>query len=404
MITYQYKARDKFGKLITGLMSGESEGIVADKLKEMGYIPVSIKEAQAPIAFGRFLDRFKGLSSSDVNMFTRQFATLQRAGIPILSSLRALREEVTNKKFKDIIGQVGRDIEAGTSLSAAIEKQPLAFNPLYVNMIKSGEASGTLDQVLERLATLGEYEEKIRLRIKAATRYPIIVVMAIISGFLTLTTLVMPRFAKIYSQFAVVLPLPTRILLWLNFAITKYWWLLIILSGILIYAFKKFINSKGGRILWDNFKLKVPVFGPLVLKLIMSRFTRITGSLLKTGVPLTEILTLASGGVGNVIVARAIENIKKSVSEGKGFSEPMRISGMFTPTVIQMVSVGEQTGKLEELLLRVSDYYDSQAEYTINNLASLIEPALIFILGCAVLLMALGIFLPLWNLMNLFRR
>lgn len=385
-------------------MGGESESIVAVKLKEMGYIPVSIKEAQMPRAFGRFLDRFRRLRSYDVNMFTRQFATLQRAGIPVLSSLGALREEATNKNFKDIIGQVSRDIEAGTSLSAALEKQPVVFNPLYVNMIKSAEASGTLDQVLERLAALGEYEEKIRLRIKAATRYPIIVIIAIITGFLILTTLVVPRFAKIYSQFAVVLPLPTRILLCLNFVITKYWWLLIILVGILIYTFNKFINTKGGRILWDNFKLKVPVFGPLVLKLIMSRFTRISGNLLKTGVPLTEVLSLTSRGVGNVIVSRTIENIKKSVNEGKGLCEPMRISQMFTPTVVQMVSVGEQTGKLDELLLHVSDYYDAQVEYIINNLTSLIEPILIFILGCAVLLMALGIFLPLWNLMNLFRR
>lgn len=404
MGTYQYKARDKFGKLINGLMTAESESIIAAKLKEMNYIPVSIKAAKMPGALGGFLDRFRKVSLSDVNMFTRQLAALQRAVIPILSSLRVLREEAKNKNFKDILGRVIRDIEAGLSLSSALEKHPAIFNPLYVNIIKAAEASGTLEQSLERLAAIGEYEEKIRLRIKAATRYPIMVVVAIIIGFLILTTLVVPRFAKIYSQFTVALPLPTRILLWLNFAITKYWWLLIILVGILIYLFNKFINTLKGRILWDNFKLKVPIFGPLVLRLIMSRFTRITGMLMKSGVGLFEILDLARGGVGNVIVSRTIENIKKSVSEGRGLSEPMRISGMFTPTVMQMVSVGEQTGKLDELLLHVSDYYDTQVEYTINNLTSLIEPILIFILGCAVLLMALGIFLPLWNLMDLFRR
>jgi type II secretory pathway component PulF len=319
-------------------------------------------------------------------------------------SLKTISDGSINKNLKDIIGQVVRDIEAGANLSSALSKYPVVFRPLYVNMIKVAEASGTLEQALQRLTTLGEYEEKFRSRIKAATRYPIIVVIAIVIGFLILTTLVVPRFAKIYSQFTTALPLPTQILIWLNLAMMRYWWALIITAGICIFVFKKFINTEKGRVLWDNFKLKIPVFGPLELKLIMSRFTRIMGTLMKSGVDLFQVLDLSSDGVGNVIVLRTIGNIKKSVSEGKGLSEPMKLSGIFPPIVVQMVSVGEQTGKLDELLLHVSNYYDAQAEYTVSNLTSLIEPVLILVLGCAVLFMALGIFLPMWSLMNLFKR
>jgi len=404
MATYQYKARDKFGKSINGLMDAESEGQIASKLREMRYVPVSIKPAQESSGLSSFMNRFRRIRLFEVNMFTEQLAVLQKAGVPILLSLKTINEGTINKNLKDIIGQVSRDIEAGANLSSALAKHPAVFKPLYVNMIKTAEASGTLGQVLERLVALGEYEEKFRLRIKAATRYPILVVIAIIIGFLILTTLVIPRFTKIYSQFSAAWPLPTRMLIWLNLAITRYWWVMIIAGGACILAFQKFINTEKGRILWDNFKLKVPVFGPLELKLIMSRFTRIMGTLMKSGVGLFEILDLSSDGVGNVIVFRTIENIKKSVSEGKGLSEPMRISGIFPPIVVQMISVGEQTGKLDDLLMHVSDYYDAQVEYTVSNLTALIEPFLICILGCAVLFMALGIFLPMWNLMNLFRR
>ena len=230
------------------------------------------------------------------------------------------------------------------------------------------------------------------------------VVAAIIIGFVVLTTMVVPRFANIYGQFAVKLPLPTRILLGLNYALTHYWWAIIGLVIMGSVVLQRLIHSRKGRIWWDGFKLKVPVFGPLVLKLVMARFTRLTGSLMKSGVGLFEILSLVREGVGNAQVSRTIESLIKSISEGKGLSEPMRASRMFSPIVVQMVSVGEQSGKLDELLLSASDYYDAQVKYTVENLTSLIEPILIFVLGCAVLFMALGIFLPMWDLMSLFRR
>lgn len=404
MQTYQYKARDKFGKPISGSINADSQDAVAVKLKESGYVIISIKEQEKETPVAKVFARFRRIGFTELNMFTRQFYTLQKAGLTILSSLIALRDQTTNRAFKDVITQIAKDIEGGLTLSGALEKHPQIFSPIYINMIRSGETSGTLDGMLERLAVLGEHEEEIRIKIKAATRYPIIVVCSIIIGFLVLTTLVIPRFAKIYAQFTTKLPLPTQILLTIYYVLKNYWWLLIILVAASIFFFRKLINTKEGRFWWDGLKLKIPIFGPLMLKLYMSRFSRLTGILMHSGVPLLHIFDLTSAGVGNKILSQTLDNIKMSVNEGKGMSGPMKVSGVFPPIVVQMVSVGEQTGKVDELLLHVSDYYDSEINYTINNLASLIEPILIFVLGCGVLFMALGIFLPMWNLMNLFKK
>jgi len=402
MQTYKYKARDRFGKAVNGVMDANSEELVAAKLKEAGYAPVSIQKTKGATEVSRFLGRLKGVKLSEVNMFTRQFFSLQKAGLPILSSLEGLEDQTENKIFKEIISQISRDIESGMDLSAALAKHPKVFSEIYVSMIKVGEASGTLDDTFERLAILGEREEEIRASIKAATRYPVIVVCAITIGFLILTTLVVPRFARLYGSFSVALPIPTQILIWINLAVTKFWHFTIIILGTLSFLFYKYINTQRGRFWWDNLKLKVPVFGPLILKLSMSRFARITGILMKSGVPILKILELASAGAGNVIISRALDNIRISVSDGRGMVEPMKFSGMFPPVVTQMVSVGEETGKIDELLVHVADYYDAQANYTIENLTALIEPILILVLGCGVLLMALGIFLPMWNMMRLF--
>jgi len=404
MPNYQYKSRDKFSKQASGVMEAENENAVAQRLIQLGFTPVSIREVKKADRALKFSGSAIRVKSSELNMFTRQLATLQKAGLPILLSLNALREQAQNKVFKEVISQIIRDIESGLSLSGVLEKYPKIFNGLYINMVASGEANGRLDQVLERLASLSEHDETIRLRIKSSTRYPIIVVIAMIVGFITLTILVVPRYAKIYEQYTTALPLPTQILLGINYAVTKFWWLLIILGAAAHLLFKQYLNTKIGRFRWDGLKLKVPVFGPLVLKLSISRFTRITGTLMRSGIPILKIMDIAAGSTGNEVVSKAISNIKNNVMEGKGMSEPMKVSGLFPPIVTQMVSVGEDTGKLDELLIHVSNYYDEQVDYTINNLTSLIEPILIFVLSLVVLFMALGIFLPMWNLMSIFKR
>jgi MSHA biogenesis protein MshG len=404
MDLFQYKARDKFNKPIHGLLSASSIDLVAVKIKSMGYVPISIAPKKKRAEYLNKVFSRKKVSFFELNIFTRQLYTLQKAGISILVAMAALKEQANDPFFKKVIGQISTDIEAGVSLSSALEKYPQIFNQMYINMIKIGEASGRLDEILERLTILGEHEERVRLRIKVATRYPLIVITALGIGFIILTTFVVPRFAKVFSQFHVSLPLPTRILLGTHYLIVNYGWMILILIISAAFIFPQLVRTKKGRWRWDSIKLKIPVFGPLISKLILSRFTRILSTLLSSGVPILQILDLASGSAGNVVLARVIDDMKVSVNQGKGMLPVIKESGIFPTVVVQMVSVGEETGRISELLGHVADYYDEQTEYIINNLVSLIEPILIFILGCGVLLMALGIFLPMWNLISLFKK
>jgi type II secretory pathway component PulF len=405
MGTYRYKARDKFGKLISGVVEAASENALVMQLEQKHCVTLQIVPIKKKEKTGHFLDRLKfgRVRFSDLNTFTRLLFTLQNAGLPILTSLHAIREQTLNPSFKGVIGEVAKDVEEGGKLSSALEKHPRVFNDLYVNMIHSGEISGRLPEVLERLAVLGEHDEAIRLRVKSALRYPAIVVAAIIIAFLILITYVVPRYESLFSKYDTKLPLPTLILLGLNYAITKYWWMSLLVIGALVFLIRYIIRTPKGSLLWNTLQLKIPVFGPLRLKLYMSRFSRITGTLLSSGVPILQILDLVSQSINNIIVSEAIKGIRESVNTGKGMLEPMKASGLFPPIVSQMVSAGEETGKLDTLLIHISEYYDAQIDYTINNMVALIEPLLILVMGSAVLGMALGIFMPMWNLMRLFK-
>lgn len=387
-----------------GVLGAESEKAVIVKLEQMGYVPITIFPSKAEQPLDIFLDFFEGVKSSELNMFTRLLFTLQRAGLPLLSSLNALKEQTSNKRLKDTIEQIATDIEGGSNLSSALARHPKVFDDLYVSMVRSGEASGKLSEILERLSILGEHDERVRMRVKSAMKYPVIIVSGIIIGFLALVTLVIPRFQDLYSQFTTTLPLPTQILLGINTMVTKFWWLMILSVAGAIFLFKKIIKNAKGMFWWDSVRLKMPILGPLLLKLIMSRFCRIMGTLLRSGVPILQILDLVAGTVGNVVIVQIMDKIKKSVNEGSGMLEPMKASGMFPVVVTQMVAAGEETGKLDDLLLHVADYYDSEIEYTIDNFVSLIEPILIFVLGIGILFMALGVFLPMWSLMDLFKK
>jgi len=402
MPNFKYKARDKFSKLVTGSIAADSQADAAKKLTEMGYTPVSISEVRE-LGADKILSKYKRVGLEEVSTFTRQLYSLQKAGVPLLSSLEAVSVQMKNQYFKLVIEEISRDIRGGISFSEALKKHTGVFDEVYVNMIKAAEAGGLMVEILARLTELIEQEIDTRARIKSATRYPMIAFFVLCVGFLIVVAFVIPRFASVYSQFNATLPLPTRILIGLNLAVQKFWYLFILIIAALIFGFRRFVNSNTGRPVWDNFKLKVPVIGPLVEMLVMSRFARVTAVLLKSGVPILEVLSLVSGSTGNIIISRAIENIKKSVVQGKGMSEPMKVSNLFSPIVVQMVYIGEQSGKVDELLLSVADYYDRESGYMIKNLTTYIEPILIFVLATMVLMMALGIFMPMWNLIRVFK-
>ena len=401
MKNFRYKARDKFGKSVVGELSGENKNAVASHLSATGYIPISIEEATP--GQKTLFTFFKGVRLEELNSFTRQLATMQKAGVPLLLSFNAIEKQITNKYFKDIIKEIGSHIEGGMSLSEAFAKFPAVFNELYISMVRVGEAGGLLDEVLERLADFGDKELDTQNRIKVATRYPILTMIALAGAFILLVTFVIPRFASLFSQFKTDLPLPTKILLGVSYAIQHYWYFCLIGLGILVFLFLKYISTPRGRYRWDSFKLKFPILDKLFLAIVMSRFSRTTSVLTRSGVPILQVLELVSRTVGNAVVAAELETIATSVREGKGLSIPMSQSGIFSPMVLQMVAIGEETGKIDELLMKVADYYDQQSDFMIKNLTTLIEPIFIVALGAMVLIMALGIFLPMWNLASLFR-
>ncbi len=401
-VTYRYKARDKFGKPVNGQMAAGSDAEVAAKLKEKDLTPFLIEPVEESLDMHLF-ERFRRFKLSDVNAFTREFYTLTRAGLTILASLEVIDEQDRNPILKKIVAGLIQNIRGGASVADSLARYPSIFSELYINMIRAGEASGRLEQILERLIFLGESEEKLRMRVKSALRYPALVLSAIAIAFLVITNFIIPKFAALFAKSGVALPLPTRILLGIHDAFTHYWWLMAILlvSGIIFFV--RFLKTPTGKLLRDQIMLKLPVFGGLVLKADMSRFARIMALLIQSGIPALRALEIAEGSADNVVVAQAINKIRVSVTEGTSMTQPMKESGVFPPSVVRMVRVGEETGKIDELLLRVSDYYDMQVEYTVSNLMVLIEPMLIVVLGGMVFLMALGMFLPMWNMISLFR-
>lgn len=403
MPNFKYKARDKFAKLISGIITADSEEDTANKLRSMGYSPIAVSKAPQ-LTTDKILKKISRVKLNELNTFTRQLYSLQKAGVNIVSSLEAIILQTENKYLREIIEEILRDVRGGSSLSQALEKHPRIFNGIYIGMVRAAEASGRIVEVLERISNLIEQEIFTKASIKSATRYPIIAFCALCLGFLVVITFVVPRFASLYAQYSTQLPLPTRLLITTNLVIHKFWYLLILGGALTVFIFKRLINSGRGRPLWDNFKLKVPVFGPLLQLILMSRFSRVSAILIKSGIPILEVLDLVSDSVGNITITRAIEHIKESVSQGKGITNPMRVSKLFPPIVVQMVSIGEETGNIDELLMGVADYYDQESGYMIKNLTTYIEPLLILVLGIMVLIMALGIFMPMWNLMQLFKQ
>jgi type II secretory pathway component PulF len=344
------------------------------------------------------------VKDEDIVLFTRQMHTLLKAGVSLLTSLESVGEQTSSRILKDAIIRMKADVESGVSFSEALSKFPKIFSPLYINMVKTGEASGTLDEIMKRLAQMQEYDIDIKQKVKSATRYPIIAFVTLVIAFFVLVMFVVPRFATLFAQFKTALPLPTRMLLFIYKAVHDWWFVTLAVIACVIFAFIKFINTPAGRYRWDTFRIKVPVLGPLLFKIAMSRFAKTMSILISSGINMLQTLELSADTVGNVVIARAVRYIKDGVNEGKGLAGPMKVSKLFTPIVVQMVSIGEESGKLDELLVNVSEHYDQQVDYAMKNLATMIEPLLIFALGIMVLFVGLGVFLPMWNMIYLFRQ
>ncbi|HLE40618.1 MAG TPA: type II secretion system F family protein [Nitrospirota bacterium] len=405
MPQYRYKARDKDGALQSGMMEAAKKDAVADQLSSMGYIPVRIEEqARSRFDVNDLMQRLQKVTSQDLIVFSRQLSTLMGAGVPFVQSLATIERQTENSRLKAAIVDMRKNVEAGAAFSDALARHPGIFSKMYVSMIRAGETAGILDDILERLALLAEHDAETRARVKAAVRYPLIVVVAVCLAFAFLVSFVIPKFAALYSRFKTELPMPTRVLIGINYVVQNYWYL--VLLGLVLFAGGViwYLRTQRGRWQWDRIKLKLPVFGMLFQKVAFSRFARVFGAMQKSGISMMLTLEIVAETVGNVVIARVVDQMREDLREGKGLVEPMEASGMFPPLVIQMISVGEETGNIDTMLAKVSDYYDMDVEYTLRNLSTLIEPILLLFLGGMVLFMALGIFLPMWNMISLFKK
>jgi type IV pilus assembly protein PilC len=404
---FTYKARDISGRIVTGQMEAETQRVVINKLRQQKLFVISAEEAK-PSKFVEFIKRigiFARVKLRDLVLFSRQLATLINAGIPIVQCLNVLVDQVENRYFKGVITNVREDIEKGSSICTALEKYPNIFSPLYTSMVRSGESGGVLDEVLERLSVYLENLQELRRKVIGAMIYPAIIAFVAIAVVLFLLIIVVPQFQNVFESFGAKLPIPTQILIkvanWL-----KHWiWLILLIGfGIFIGVFLVIKNSEKARYKFDNMLLKLPLLGPIFRKVSVARFARTLGTLTRSGVPILESLEIVAKTTGNKVIEKAVLGARSSIREGERITDPLRESGVFPPLLLQMTAVGEETGALDSMLLRVADYYDREVDAAVAALASMIEPLLIVVLGVIVGTIVICMYLPIFTISQIIGR
>ena len=403
MAQYTYKARDKYGKLIKGNIEAASPLAAEQQVEKLALIPISIEESAAGLSLEGFLpdiSLFGGISKKDVIVFSRQLATLYQSGVPFGKSIDSLMEFSRNKAFKGVLAEIKKDVVGGQTLSNSLAKYPKVFSEIYVNMVAVGETTGLLYDILMRMATILEKQEALKTKVKSATFYPKIVISAIIIAVVILVGFVIPKFAMLYKSFNVPLPLETRILVAISNYFTAYWYIFLIAAVALVLGVKFYINTNSGRLWWDKNKLKIPIFGSIFYKSMMSQFTRIFGLLFQSGLPVSRAFELMRNAVNNKYFTAKIDEIHENITKGQSITDSFKNSKIFSGIVIQMVSVGEETGHIDEMLAKVSDYLDEDLDRQLNTLQASIEPILLTIIFGMVLFLALAIYLPIIDVIN----
>jgi type IV pilus assembly protein PilC len=401
--TFQYKVRDNQGRLLQGSLDGDNQTLVAAKLRQMGYVPITIKQERSN-TLSRDL-KIPGLSDrvgqKDVAVFSRQFATMIGSGLSLIRALHILHEQTENKKLAAVVDEVRLDVEKGASLSQALSRHPKVFTRLYVSMVRAGETGGVLDGVLVQLASILEKQVELKRKITSAMTYPVAVLCLVLMIVSAMLVFVVPTFETLYADLGGTLPLPTRLLLTVSGFFTKWLPLILIAEVLIVIGFKKWIQSDRGRAVWDSFKLKVPIFGKLVHKTCLTRFSRTFAVLLRSGVPILEALEITSETVNNTVVAGAIKETQEAVKRGESVAAPLAAHPVFPPMVVQMLAVGEETGQVDTMLEKVADFYDQEIEATVDALTSLLEPMLIVVMGGAVGGMVVALYMPMFQVINL---
>jgi type IV pilus assembly protein PilC len=399
--TFKYSVRDRSGKLINGELAAETEAALVQKLRSMGYAPVSISQAntgmQKEIKIPGFGNKVK---LKDLAIFSRQFATMINSGLSLMRSLTILAEQTESPTLAEKLAEVRNDVEAGTSLSVAMSKHPKVFPPLMTNLCRAGEIGGFLDSVLLQIAENYEAEVKLRSKIKSAMTYPVVVGCIAILALIVMLTFVVPSFASIFDSLGSKLPAPTQMLVDISHGM-KFILPIMIIGGI------------GGFILWgrvkhreevrrviDPWKLKVPVFGPLFQKVAIARFARNLGTMIKSGVPILQALDIVADTTGNWTITAAVRDVQDSVRQGESLTQPLSQHDVFPPMVVQMMAVGEDTGALDAMLAKIAEFYDQEVEATTEALTALIEPIMIAVLGGLVGSMIICLYLPIFEVYN----
>lgn len=402
MPVFSYEAVEQNGRVVKGSLEAESAATVLSKLQSLNYTVVDVAETRSSPGIS-FLGGAKTGGKVGLNalvVFSRQFATMVNAGINILKCLDILEAQTKDPTLKSIIAEVRRDVVGGSSLTDALARHPKVFSKLFVSMVRAAEAGGILDQILDRLATFLEKEQEVVGRIKGAMVYPVCVLIFAILMVIAMFMFVLPTFKSIFTDAGAELPLITRLLFILSDAIRTFWFLLPAIPIGTYMGFKYYYATDNGRYTLDKLKLRLPVVGELVQKMAISRFSRTLGTLVNSGVPVLRALEIVAETAGNVVISKAVEEARSSVREGQRISAPLAASGMFPQMVTQMIDIGEETGRMSEMLIKISTFYDQEVDVAVKALTSLIEPALIIFLGGIVGFIVGAIMVPMFNLIN----
>lgn len=405
MPIFLYEVRDAGGNLKKDSMEAPNLKAVQQKLLEQKFSIISIKEKSAALTNVDILSwyqKIRKVNEQAITVFSRQFATMINAGLAMVRCLDILSEQTEDKKLQQTLIQVRKDVEGGSTLSNALAKHPTVFSNLYTSMTKAGEMGGVLDEVLERLANFMEKDFSLKKKVKAALTYPVVILVMALGIVFFLVTYILPTFVQLFEGMKLKLPLPTLILITITKA-AKNWAIVlpsIVIIVVIFVLINRYVQTQAGKRQYDKLKLSVPVFGLLNKKVSISRFCRTLGTLLSSGVPIMQALEIVGKASGNEIIALTVAKVRESIREGESIAAPLGASGMFPPMVTQMVAVGEETGNLDAMLSKVADFYDTEVDYMLASLTSMLEPIMIVGMGAVVGFIVISVFLPLYQLIG----
>lgn len=394
MPTFRYVAKEINGKTVTGVLDYTDKSLLIDALRRRGLVIISINEtAKKKASLGS-----KKVKLDEVVIFSRQLATMVDSGIPLVQALDILYDQIEKPNFKKIVATMRDDIEIGSSLSDALLKHPETFSALYVNMVKAGESSGALDDILDRLASYLEKANSLQRKVKSSLIYPAVVIVMATLITLVMLLKVIPTFKGIFDMLGGALPLPTRILIGISDSLRSMFLYVAGIFVMMVFIFRRYLRTPGGKAGFDKTVLKLPIFGPLLKKVAVAKFTRTLATLVKSGVPILVSLEIVGKTAGNTVIEKALEEVRASIKEGENIADPLAKSGTFPPMVVRMIRVGEQTGELEKMLAKIADFYDDQVDAAVSGMTSLIEPLIIAFLGIVIGGIVIAMFLPVFKL------